>query len=457
MDYKTLENKLISKIEKNKSCSKTIKENKNLINENFDNIVVVKNFINNLNNAILKAKKYDETEKLLKDPSMRKVLEVFRESDILIRACEERNKKAAKWLLSMNINRNVHDKKGMTALMYASTYYDMESIVEALIKMDENQLNTVDEDGNTALFHAVKIKAIFDKLIVYKIDTNYRNKQGDTIFTHICRCYKPKLIKSLLDHHKDVDFSVVNNDGKTGAMYLAESDNFTELRNLFASGANLNLTYKNEKNETIVSQTINRFYDRFKDSSFKEGATINFFDDDEIVKRDKTQAIKLARTFNALIDLGCDFNCVVDGDGNTPLMFFLMIKDYVSALNLLQYCKTMDLTITNKFGISALDIASQLTEKDFSSLKNIKQYLFIEIDYDIFRKELTNYPTYNSKTVKEIKGDVITYYLKPEKLLTLESAISEGYFYRAGEDNRKDIMDKLLYPLMMFETGTPFA
>jgi len=449
MDYKTFENIIISKVERNKDCNKTIINNKILINKYFNvdgNLTVIKGFVDRLNDAILKAKKYDAVKKLLKEPCMSKILNEFRESTILVRACKERNKKACKWLLTMDINPIVRDEKGKIALMYASDYWSLEDVAEKISNMDKELVNITDNDGNTALFYSVKIKNTFEKLVKLNINTNYKNKNGDTIFTHVCRHHKPKLLNSLIYYHKDIDFAVVNNDGKTGAMYLAESDNYTKLRQLYFSGVDLNLFYKNKNNETIVSHTINRIYDRFKHSNFHDKYVDHYTDDNFKNGKDYKDAKLCARTINALIDIGCDFNCIVDGDGNTPMSFFLMIKDYVSAINLLRHCKTMDLNICNKYGVSAAYIASHLTKDDFSSLNNIKEHLFVEISYKKFQKELINYPSFNSEMLNEF-NDIpyceILPYAQPDRVLSLQAALSEGYLARNGEDGNPDLFDRV--------------
>jgi len=335
MDYQSFEAKVLDKLQRNKTCKKVIKENSKLVNEYFTNYNSsnVKNFVNKLNDVILKSKKFGEIESFLKNPSMTEVLKAFRESDILIRACQEKNKNVAKWLLTMDINPNIRDKLGRIALTYACEYWDLESVVEALVKKNPDSINIPDEEGNTALFYAVKVKNIFDKLVVNKIDTNYRNRKGDTIFTHICRSHKPKCIKSLIRNHDDVDFSVVNNDDRTGAMYLAESDNFTMLRVLYMLNKNINLEHKSKDGKNIVSLTIERYYDQFRDGI--DASDQNTKDKlggwggkyyDRQYSRSYDQGKCMARTINALIDTGCDFNCAVDGDGNTPMMFFLNDK-----------------------------------------------------------------------------------------------------------------------------------
>jgi len=463
MDYNSFEIKILDKLQRRKKCDKVIKENVKLVREYFINpysIQVRKNFINKLNDVILKSKKYDEIEKFLKHPAMTEVLTIFRQSDILVRALQDKNKTTVKWLLTMDIDTSVRDKLGRIALMYASEYWEFESIAEKLVKENPDSVNIADEDGNTALFHAVKVKKIFDKLVAYNIITNYRNKKGDTIFTHICRCHKPKCIKSLLRYHHDVDFSVVNNDGRTGAMYLAESDNFTEIRGLHAMNKNLNLGYKNKMGDTIVSLTIQRYYDQFRDGIDASNQAIRdklggfagkYYD--RQYSREYTSGKNMGRTINTLIDTGCDFNCTVDGDGNTPMIFFLMIKDYVSALNLLLHVNHLDLSLCNKYGVNASYLCSILTPSDFNSLMNVKDDIFMKINYKIFMEAVHSNKTYISKDIVEVRKNIISPYEVPERILSLQSALSEGYFARGYETNEQVYECYVTEKLLEFEYG----
>jgi len=455
MDYKSFEDKLLSKIERNKSCSKAIKENNKLVNEYFHNPSVISGFINRLNDVIVKGKKFDEAEKFLTNPLISEVNNAFKQSDVLIKACEAKNKKAAKWLIKMNIDLTIRDKKGMTALMHAARYWDLADVVKEIISKDSSQINITDEDGNTALFHSIKVKDNFDELAKCKVDINYRNGNGDTVFTEICRLHKPKLISSLLTYHKDVDFTVVNNEGRTGAMYLAESDNFTEIRALHATGRDLNLNYKNKKNETIVTLTFDRIYSRFRKITFQNEYVDHYIEDKFLDGVDYNQAKNCARTLNALIDTGCDFNCVVDGDGNTPLMAFIMIQDYVSALNLLQYCKTMDLSICNKHVLNAARLGNNLTEADFNPLKNVKDHIFMKISYRIFMEELRSYPTFKKGLENSNNYSLLSPYDVPDKILSLQAGLSEGYLARSGEDGNPDLFDKIAGPLLRLQISNP--
>jgi len=56
-----------------------------------------------------------------------------------------------------------------------------------------------------------------------------------------------------------------------------------------------------------------------------------------------------------LIELGCDLNSSIDSDGNTPIMLFLMLKDYATTYYYLvkRYSDKIDLSVKNKNGINA--------------------------------------------------------------------------------------------------------
>lgn len=462
MNWQKFEEKFLSKVEGNQSCSKLINENQKLINEFLvKDSTTIKNFVNKFNEAILKAKKFKEIEKALKNPAFTEVYYAFKESDILIKACENQNKDAAKWLSTMGINPLVCDKKKRNALMLASLYWKLSPVVDNLLEQDLAQLNMMDEDGNTALFYSIKVKDNFEKLIKFKTNINYRNHNGDTIFTHICKNNKIKLLHSLFSYYTDVDLSVINKEGRTAAMYLAYFYNFPELRllclrNPFTVKPNLNLHHVNKNGETIVNIIIHKYIESFTEDDIPYMYTPYGFDPVNSGVRD---CKNYARTINTLIDIGCDFNCPIDNDGNTPLMYFMMVKDYVSAYNLLTHCKTMDLSLCNKYGVSASYLGALLTPEDFNSLKNIKQYLYIEIDYNRFEKALKEYPTFDKKyeDIIEHNQDNINPYTVPSKILTIQSSLSEGYFVRGHEESSSDIFDTIGKPLMDFQLATPFA
>jgi len=53
------------------------------------------------------------------------------------------------------------------------------------------------------------------------------------------------------------------------------------------------------------------------------------------------------------VDKGCDFNTVIDEEGNTAFMFFLWIQDWNTVVYLLLYHKNLNFQKSNINGINA--------------------------------------------------------------------------------------------------------
>jgi len=458
MSYKAIEEKILSKLQKNKNCVKILESNKDIVTEcliNDDKII--DSFVEKLIQAILKAKKYDDIEKSLKHPLFEKVLAKLRESDALIQACQANNKKGSKWLVTMKVNPAVKDKMGMNGLMHAVEHYALKETVEEILKLPERDfINDEDMDGNTALFHAVKNKELFDLLLGVSTKYNHVNKENENIITYTCKLDKTRCFASVLRcAADDVDVNIFNNDGKNAAMYLVENGRFQELRGFYKYCKSLDVNCKNKDGESLVSVFIKTYYNVFKDE--------NSLDENKPYRKETSitdnkaliDGKKFGRTANALIDMGCDFNVPVDGDGNTAMNFFLMMHDYVSAMNLIDYSSNIDLSIENKYGISANHLVSRLTKEDFAVLEGMKNSLLVEIDYDIFKEKFYKHPTF---TYSILDGkEVVSPYTIPSKYKTLERVISEGYFCRKGEDTERDAFDLLYNGIMMTQFHNRFV
>jgi len=87
---------------------------------------------------------------------MKDVLTQFRESDIIIKACQKVNSIALKWLIKMDINPFVFDKNGLISLTYAVKEKCLFLVVEYLLNLNKNLINTDDNNGNTVLTHWVE-------------------------------------------------------------------------------------------------------------------------------------------------------------------------------------------------------------------------------------------------------------------------------------------------------------
>ncbi len=127
----------------------------------------------------------------------------------LVYACKYGNIDKVKELLKGNINPNIHDKNGSTALVMASLYGYTE-IVKLLLNYEKTIVNPniQDKNGITALIEAsrynhieiVKLLLNYEKVIV---DQNIRRKQdGSTALTEASRYGYTEMVKLLLNYKK---------------------------------------------------------------------------------------------------------------------------------------------------------------------------------------------------------------------------------------------------------------
>lgn len=95
---------------------------------------------------------------------------------------------------------------------------------------------------------------------------------------------------------------------------------------------------------------------------------------------------------NMLIEYGCDFNVPIDKDGNTPIMYFIMVGDYFATTLLLEKYQNLDLSIKNKHGFSA----SYLLFNIDASEKDLKNNLIFHktFDYDFTDNNNNNFIMY---------------------------------------------------------------
>ncbi|ORX42527.1 ankyrin [Piromyces finnis] len=444
MKYYDIENKLLSKLEKNKNPTQILDDNKKIISEYLiKDYGAIDNFNQKLIPIILKAKNFDNIEKAINHPLLFIVLSRLRESDVLIQACQSNDyKMAVKWLIKLKINLNIKDKMGMNALMHASEHYALDNAVKEMLKTPEiDIINDEDINGNTALFHAIKNKEIFDTILEKTTKLNHINKENENIIIYICKHNKVSCLEKVLPrvaNDTSIDINYFNKQNRNALMYLAENCRFREIKKFYKQFKNLSINSKNKNGESLVSIFIKKFYDFFSNMN-----NIECFNEESLISDIAILTNKVyGRTMDALIDIGCNFNISIDGDGNTPMNFFLMIKDYVSALNLICYCFNLDLSIPNKYGVSANHLICNLTKEDFKIIDSIKNYIFININYDIFKEKAYMHPTFKYCDIKN--KTLISPYDVPSNLSIMESHISIGYYYRNSEKELKnDLFEKL--------------
>eukprot|EP00833_Pecoramyces_ruminatium_P008039 jgi/Orpsp1_1/1182071/evm.model.c7180000079754.1 len=377
MDFEQFEVEFLSRLEKNdKKCIEIIEKNEKLIIENFINspdMVLIQNFIFKLEEVVLILKKFKLIEKALKHNLFKVVLKQFRESDILIRACQNnKNMDLIKWLLTMNINLFFQDINGMTALMYAVQHYSLIFVVKHILKNCSNDiLNITDNNGNNALFHAIHNTNILKMLLDTTIDYKHINNDNENVLLYCCKLDKYNTVKTLLK--LDIDASMVNNVGKTAAMYLVENNRYLQLRDLVKT-KHIDVNYKNKFDKTLVTIYFKTYYSDSCTNEYNFNKQSNYY-----MFKNK------ASTFLELIQLGCDFNVVIDEEGNTPILFLLYIEDYISANYLLNKCQ-IDVTVKNIHDVNAQMLSATLNEKIFEELEYNKNSYKNELSVDSLRR-----------------------------------------------------------------------
>jgi len=113
--------------------------------------------------------------------------------------------------------------------------------------------------------------------------------------------------------------------------------------------------------------------------------------------------IAYVKVIVAFIDMGVSFNTSIDEEGNTPMMFFSMIEDWVSMAYLILNCKDLDLSMKNKKGES------------FSSIclnhKPIKQSNYSGINTKYLMYTLFSHPTFDSGYRDPTGNNVLMHYM----------------------------------------------
>jgi len=350
-ELETFENTLFNQLKADdKECLKTILKENKLIKQYLsgEDRTYVKVFVNHLNNVLLESgmKKYKLSRSVLERESFSTILAEFRESDILIRACKTANKKAVEWLLTMNINYEVQDELGMTALMHAVEHGSLDFAVEQMIKGNGKHVHLVDNNGNNVLFHATQCPDILKKLLKSKInfDLTKINNDNEHLLLFCSRYERMRAFEILIKNNK-YDPNLCNCVGKTTAMYLIENARFNEAKS-FIKNNNIDPNYKSKFGNTLVSVFFKKYHQHYIGRNIGESNFASYYNN-VIIKN-------YANTLRLLVDLKCNFNIPIDEEGNTPIMVLNMMKDSVSSRYLIDKA-SVDLTIENRYGENALN------------------------------------------------------------------------------------------------------
>eukprot|EP00833_Pecoramyces_ruminatium_P008381 jgi/Orpsp1_1/1182413/evm.model.c7180000081176.1 len=405
------------------NCFNDINNNSNLIQSVYGekgNERIIKNFVNRFNDVVLRNNSsFDLYDSILKQPGFERITNVFCNSDILIRACQASNVKAVNWLLKMNMNTCVQDMNGVTALMYACQSQKLSNAVQSLAK-DYKCLKLVDKNGQTSLFYAVNNINNFRILVDAGINVNSLNYDNDSILTYICKngIYEPIKVLSIVE---DLDLNTFNNDDKTAAMYLIEKAKYEELKQII--NKDINFYYMNRNNESAMSILFKKYYEYYQ-------------------KNEPKSEIPYLKVIKTLIQKEVDFNTSIDKQGNTPLMFFIMIEDWISLGYLFnKQNDSLNLSHQNCYGESAITLCLRLTKKKYE--KVIKSN---EISFCFPHSKLINYfienKTYNINYIDKKGNNLLMYTIYYDSFEVFFLLIDK--YYDIVDKNSKNLDNALI-------------
>lgn len=328
---------------------------------NYENSEYVKKFVEWLKKVIVdEIKDYYLVENVLYHTLFTNVLENFRKSTVLIDAIKKENKKAVEWLLKIKVDVYTRDDEGKTALMHAAQH----SLFDAVKEMSENNndlLYVLDNQGNSVLFYSVDSVFLYFYQNEKNLDYSHRNNLGEDLLIYCCKLKQYVFLEKIISKLDDLTHESI--DGHTAAMYLVEEGRHNELKVLLEKmeerNNNAYMEYVKKYNDRTICILMNQFkrvYGQYILSEFK----------------------KYCDTLMVLDQMHFDFNVIIDEEGNTPIMFFLMTRDYCTSTYLLEKQKSIDLSIKNKNGISVTYL-TLLVDKDDDIVMN---YLLFHKNFD---------------------------------------------------------------------------
>lgn len=421
MDFENFEETFIDDLSNNSfECLEKINEYQVLIEKTFDekeNPEKINNFVNKLNNVILNIKDdFKLVESILRHDSFKNILSIFKKSDILIKACQNENVELIKLALSLEVDTCVQNNNGMTALMYAAKNDKLFFFVEKLLDNNDASINLENKNGETALFYSVYNMKTLNKFVNCKsVNINHLNKNHENILIYCCKNDILEPLKILC--YIDIDVNVVNNEEKTAAIYLVENGRYHEFQIL--AGGNTDLDYKNKRGETILSVLIKKIYEQ---NHTKDPNTI----------------VPYMKILMILVQMDCNFNVSIDEEGNTPLMFFIMIRDFCSINYIMSFNRKLNVSLKNKNGDSAFTFSQKIGHRGL--MERIMRHKSFNFDY---------YDKYNNSLIMNYicigKKEMIAEVLKKRpSLLNDVNNNKESPLIIAVKLNKKDIIKYLI-------------
>lgn len=262
----------------------------------------------------------------------------------LITAIENGQLEAVRFLLSQgktppdplcDINQP-NNETGKTPLMTAVTTLIFEKnckqITKMLIEQFNADVNLTDQDGNSALHHAIGGHGVKMLLKKCNIDINLVNNKGMSALHLAVRSFHGDFdaVQDLID--RGIDINIINEDGYTALMVACMENTLKSMKVLIENSKDFNVNEKNEHGETLLILGIK--------SRKKCESTVKY----------------LLNTFEETIDVN-----IKDKNGYTALMYAAQSANKYDVLNYLisNYKDKIDFNASNNCGDSALDFAKK--------------------------------------------------------------------------------------------------
>jgi ankyrin repeat protein len=225
-------------------------------------------------------------------------------------------------LIESNVNLDVQDGSGSTALKHASRN-GVDSVVKALINKGAD-LNLADEEGWTPLISAASRAAwgAMQQLIDAGADVNHSAHGGNTALREVVsrRLLRHGIV--FLSRLSGREVGADHEEGYELALEFAEQ--------LLEAGANPNVSYEDDSEQKLIDAAIDQGDNELAELLAQFGAEASeHLDQDEADEAEEIsegdQLIRAAANLDIdeisdLIDQGVDVN-YLDADGDTPLSY----------------------------------------------------------------------------------------------------------------------------------------
>jgi ankyrin repeat protein len=271
-------------------------------------------------------------------------------------------------LLQAGADTALKDKRGFTAIHIALFERKCQSVAEILMA-DRTALNSVDDDGKSALMIAIETNnmTILERLLQAGADTTLKDKNGHTAL-HIAlfEVEKHSVAKILMTDATALNS--VDDDGRTALMTAVIKDDLTSIQRLLEAGADT--TLKDKSGHTSLHIAL---FEVEKHSAAKilmaDKAALNSVD-----SGGRTALMIAVRkgdlnSMQMLLKAGAD-TTAIDKHGDTALHIAMYESDCLSCAEVLMTYKAA-LNSVNDAGRTALMTAVE--KEDLTSLQMLLQ------------------------------------------------------------------------------------